>query len=364
MHSSLLLTDMLTAWSGTSNDEWCIKDIPSDVLLWMRYEQAGVINRFRIEGHGLGTWTEVLDGEKCVSMVGVPFLKCIDFSLLRPVEDMDLTFSSRHKTTMRLLQPGSVLYVPSQMIWCRADFNLGRTMPPGTVSSSVNSRHCVTIGGNFYSGHQFDLTSMARLTEHYYGSLCTDGANSHAELFLHRMMIYAGKLIMDLPSCEDGVSHQHIVNSPYPLYSLAALVHMCQHPTLFGFKQGAEGISAEFAGQRQEAKRIAIQLELFAKEKATQNQGKAWVCLKQRILDAHTIDAVRRRIEEESLGRRRSLFKNNSNIIRPLGLLIDAEKMKCGGKGPCRPSPMSGILRGIADMGLALDEQGSIVRKR
>ena len=181
--------------------------------------------------------------------------------------------------------------------------------------------------------------------------------NNQAKLFLHRMMIYTGALIMGRLKGKqvDDHSHQHLVNSPYPLHSLAALVHMCKYPAYFGSQDGPEEISAEFAKQRKEANRVAKELEQYVKAKV--NQGEEWLCLQERFSDAMNIDGIRRRIEEERLGKREVRICEDNVVLFDLACLSQGEAMECNQKVPCISSRTGGLVDRVKELGVAMRQR-------
>jgi len=100
--SRKLQNDMTTAWNNTSEFPGCIANMPPGFLLYLSFTTAGGISELHTDQHGVGTWIEIVDGEKLWVVPQKPVGKPIDFSLLQE-ED------SGKKVDAHLLQPGSVL---------------------------------------------------------------------------------------------------------------------------------------------------------------------------------------------------------------------------------------------------------------
>ena len=75
----------------------------------MKYEQAGATTGFNIARHGLGTWIEVIDGEKLIATVEQPNFQAVDSSALCAPRKQDSWFSTERCTDMMVLEEGSVL---------------------------------------------------------------------------------------------------------------------------------------------------------------------------------------------------------------------------------------------------------------
>jgi len=241
-------------------------------------------------------------------------------------------------------------------------------MPPGRIHTVVTTVDCVAIGGHFYSGHQMMQTMVARFVEHYHGSYVTNVEYHSAELMLHRMLIYAWYLI-NKASGDTGDSHQQMLHSPYPLSSLACLVHMCQHPELFVVESGephreqfatkkafdkalgewpgkeaedrGRGMSKEFALQREAAKQAADQLEVFVYKQAEVDEGGHWKCLQRQIEDARIIDSTLRRIEEERMGRQTpAMLSLDEHLLQNLHKVTQEACVNCKGGDTCKSAAM------------------------
>jgi len=250
-------------------------------------------------------------------------------------------------------------------------------MPPGTLHTVVTTKDCVAIGGHFYSGHQFGLVAWARMIESVHGNFWTNPPNHNGEIFLQRMFIYAVAMIVGFFKSDpdiDNPSHQNLVNSPYPLASLGHLAIMCEFPENFliqsgvpqqdqfysstefenamqewkSFKEEEEdrkrGMTVELARQRIATRYASIQLRDHILSQIEQEQGPAWLCLRERIENANVVNSIRRSIEDERKGLFRVLYSNDDELLLYLSQVPDEEPIICGQGHSCMSDAMAKLI--------------------
>ena len=73
----------------------------------MIFGVAGATSRPHTDQHGMGTWVEIVYGEKIWTVVRQPTDKAIDFTKLQVGEESE--FVKNYPADTYLLQPGSIL---------------------------------------------------------------------------------------------------------------------------------------------------------------------------------------------------------------------------------------------------------------